>query len=184
MQKETEDRTRELRKKARRSSGQCKEGRARIKRSDGETLPEKTRRPLGWAPRPRHTRLWPPRSFVPGSARTGERKWAGKATGLAWPGVMPPPPPPHARSWKALRARCPRLAPLTRHLRAARSRLCGATGKFLVQVWRPPSDRPSSPARRRRVDPNFGAPGLVPHLILHRPWWGDVKELSPPPRSS
>lgn len=47
-QKKTEDRTRELRKKARRPSGQCKDGRARIKRtSTRETLPETTRRPQG-----------------------------------------------------------------------------------------------------------------------------------------
>lgn len=87
-QKKTEDRTRELRKKARRPSGQCKDGRARIKRtSTRETLPETTRRPRGWAPSARRTRQRLPRSFVQGATGTEERE--GAAESAAWPGAMP-----------------------------------------------------------------------------------------------
>lgn len=84
-QKKTEDRTRELRKKARRPSGQCKDGRARIKRtSTRETLPETTRRPRGWAPSARRTRQRLPRSFVQGATGTGESERGSRKRGLAW----------------------------------------------------------------------------------------------------
>lgn len=107
-QKKTEDRTRELRKKARR----CKDGRARIKRtSTRETLPETTRRPRGWAPSARRTRQRLPSSFVQGATGTGERD--GAAESAAWPGAMPhallegapgsSPTPPPRRSEPARR---------------------------------------------------------------------------------
>lgn len=87
-QKKAEDRIRELRKKARRPSGQGRDRRARIKRpSTRETLPETTRRPRGWAPSARRTRQRPPRSLVPGATCTEERE--GQLKAAAWPGAMP-----------------------------------------------------------------------------------------------
>lgn len=155
-QKKTEDRTRELRKKARRPSGQCKDGRARIKRtSTRETLPETTRRPRGWAPSARRTRQRLPRSFVQGATGTGEReRWQLKAR----PGLARC----RTRSWKELQALLPR------HLRGAPNRLDGTAAKFLESSVL----FPSVLARLRRGaawSPNFGAPGLMPHLILLPP---------------
>lgn len=72
------------------------------------------------------------------------------------------------RSWKELQARCPRLAPLPRHLRGAPNRLDGTAAKFLESSVL----FPSVLARLRRGaawSPNFGAPGLMPHLILLPP---------------
>lgn len=123
-QKKTGDRTRELRKKARRPSGQCKDGRARIKRTSiRETLPETVEGPR--AGHPDHAGHASGHRGPSSRALPAQRRERGQLK--ARPGLARR----RTRYWKKLQARCPPQAPLPRHLRAAPSLIDGTAAKFL-----------------------------------------------------
>lgn len=175
MQK-TEDRTRELRKKGAAIKRPVQTWEGENKEEKWGTLPEKPKRRQGWAPRPRHTRQRPPRSFVPGSTRKEERKGVGEATGLAWRDAArallegAPGSVPAARSSLSPPPSCTEPALRDRGEVSRKSRV-------LFQTV------PAGLRGGEEWSPNFGAPGLLPHLILHRPSSGTVNERLSPPQS-
>lgn len=186
MQKKAEDRRRELRKKARRSSVQCKDGRARIKRTSNGGKPSRRKLEGPWAGRPGHARHASghrgPRSRAPLAQRRESGQLESSRPGLARCRTRRPQ---EGAPGSVPAARCPRLAPLPRHLRAARRRGCGTARGQVSRARLASSFRPSQLAFEgvKRGAPISAPLDFCPTSSSIAPSRGNVSDLSPPQSS-